>query len=754
MLPSFTTDLAGGLTAVVLYGAVAWSGYLGGASLVPRSASTAVRLAAGALIAAWLLVAAFWLLVPFGGFRLPVGTTLFATLAIALHLACRDLRPRSLVRRDLRNAWGSVTHLTSRPSGWALGFLFLVSAVRTLRGSASPPLGWDALTYHLYKAGRWVQLGDLAPQPAPDAWSYYEYFPVVGDVLWAWAMLPLRSDLLIPPAGLALWLCLFLGIYAAGRELDATPERSALAAGAVCAMPSVLPYLSSGYVDNTVAAFFALGSLFTVRLWRGGPLREAPLAIGALGLMVGTKLTAAGFFAVGAVLVLVAVLRRPADARTRRLVLLALLAAAAVGYSGYQRAWVEQGSPFHPFRIVFGDAVLSEGVEAAAGLAEEIRSWPRYELESAWDFWRLFFLAADAANGSLNPGPGGLLILGLGLVGGITALRDPRRRVAALFLGACALLMLAGFLSGNMETFRTTLKVTTAGRYVTVGFVAMAILGAAWPAPVSRTLWSLALLTGTLLSLPQGWAAVEAPAIVAVGSVALFWIAGLAATVWWWRGTGRPALSVATAVVVTAVALSAGEAVRSPHRYSIYQAAADPADPVFHMHALHSRYAAAWGVWQALDEQAPHRLAVTAGWDGLGHNWYRYPLLGSRLQNRVLYVPVTEDGRVVDYRAVDDLVRRASFPAWLARIVEADVDHVVSLAPRTTVEDFWMQQAPEVFEPVIAEPRGLHVAYRFDRDAARELLEAGARPPDATSHTRSTAPPGPRAPGSRGTADP
>lgn len=728
MATALLSDVVGGLAAVLLYGAVLWASYLVAARLVPADAARSARLAAAAVAACWLPIAAFWLLVPFGAFRLPVALALFAGLAAALHrLPGQDAEPVARLRRDLGCARSRLAALLRTPSGWPLGFLGLVAAVRLLRGTASPPLGWDALTYHLYKAGRWVQLGDLAPQPAPDAWSYYEYFPVVGDVLWAWAMLPLSSDALVTAAGLAVWLALFLGVFAAGRELGASRERAALAGGAVCALPSVLAYVSSAYVDNTVAALFALGALFTIRVWRRGHLREAPLAVGALGLMVGTKLTSAAFFALGAALVTVAVLRSAGAPRARRLVLLACLATGVAGYPSYQRAWVEQGSPFHPFPIVFGDLVLSEGVEAAAGLAEEIRSWQGYQLDSVWAFWDHFILATRGSGGYLNPGPGGAILAVLGLLGAVGALRDRRRRVAALFLLACALLMAAGFLSGNMEHFRTTLKVTTAGRYVTVGFVAAAVMAAVWSGSLARTLAGVAVVTGAVLSLPRAWAPDEAPAVLGVAAVTAAVAAVLASSFWWWRRTGGRFVPAAVAVLAAAAGLAAVEGLRREHRYAIYEAAGDPVEPVFHMHALHARYASAWPIWRALDEPRGHRLAVTAGWDGLGHNWYRYPLLGSRLQNRVLYVPVTADGGVVDYREEEEVARRASFGAWLERLVEAEVDHVVSLAPRTTIEDFWMRRAPELFEPAVVPLPGIHAAYRLNADAARAALAQHAQ---------------------------
>lgn len=716
------SDLFGGLVALLLGVLVVWASYLVGCRLVSSEAPVSARWSAAAVAAAWLLVSAFWLLVPFGLFRLPAALVLFASLAAVLHRRLAPpVEPLARLRADLRRVREVAGACIRTPAGWAVSALAAVAAVRLLRGTAAPPLGWDTLTYHLYKAGRWVQLGTLAPQPAPDAWSYYEYFPVVGDVFWAWVMLPVRSDLLLTAAGTAVWGALLLGVYAAAREMGAPPRRAALAGSAVCAMPSALAYLSSGYVDNTVAALFALGAVFVLRTWRHGRIAEAPLAAGAMALMVGTKLTTAAFFAVAAVVLVIAVVRAQASARSRRLVLLGCLAAAAAGFPSYQRAWVEQGSPFHPFAIAFGDVVLSEGVDATKGVGDEIASWEGYALDSRLDFWRYFLYLPKLSGAFLNPGPGAALIAVLGVLGLVTAWRRGRR-MEALFLAACAALMLVGFLSGNMETFRTTFKVTTAGRYVTAGIVAAAILGAAWPARIAEMVWLIATAAGLLLSFPRSWVEAELPAVAAVSAVALGVVSGLFVVAWWWRRSGRKALPAVAAVVLAVVGLAVVEGVRRSHRYTLYAATVDSVDPLFHMHGLHPVYASAWPIWRHLDDPEGHRIAVTAGWDGLGHNWYRYPLLGSRLQNRVLYVPVTADGGVVDYRKREEVAERASFRAWLARLVEEGVELVVSLAPRTTIEDVWMANTPSLFTPELTVPGDFHVAYRLDRDRALEAL--------------------------------
>ncbi|HEY7956990.1 MAG TPA: hypothetical protein VII38_16910, partial [Polyangia bacterium] len=129
--------------------------------------------------------------------------------------------------------------------------------------------------------------------------------------------------------------------------------------------------------------------------------------------------------------------------------------------------------------------------------------------------------------------------------------------------------------------------------------------------------------------------------------------------------------------------------------------------------------------WRFVDDGAPHHIALTAGWDGVGHNLLREPLLGTRLQNRVRYVPITVDGSIVDYRNGEAL-RRASPRAWLRRLVDDQIDLVVALGPPPP-EVGWMQSDRALFQLAAADDRGLNRVYRLDRERARTLLADPAR---------------------------
>lgn len=757
--PDILRDALGGLLLLGIAVGAAWPSYLIARRLVPH-ARTAVRLSATGICCAWLLAALFWMTAPSGLFRLEVVVPALAVLALGAHRLLGGAAGSKALRSDLENVHGRLRFLRARPAGWLLAATGVVGLLRTLRGTGAPPLGWDALTYHLYKAGRWVQHGGLDAQQAPDAWGNYQYFPVVGDLYWAWAMLPFRSDLAITLAGAAIWAAVALAVYTCAVTLRARPSHAALAAAGVTAMPSTLAYLSSAYVDNTTLALFLLGSLFVVRAVIERRPVEAPLAIAALALMLGVKLTTAALFALGAAVVGVCVLRSRASWRTRRIVLLACLAAAAVGAPSYLRAWVEQGSPFYPFPIELGGVVLSEGSDDAGKVAELMLGEERFHLESRWDFW-WYILSRPGTGGSfVNPGPG-LLFFVLLAVAALPFLgRDPRRLVAVGFFLAAGGIMLAGFLSGNMDLFRSTTKVTTCGRYLTPGIAAVAVVAACWNRRIAVYGWGAAVAAGLFLAFPRGWSGAGGTATVEVALVTAAAGALVALAI---RGLRNGRLRTIPVVLVAVLAASAWAAgvgrVRAAHRYAVYEAAAE-IDATYHMHPLHPAYASAWPIWRALDGEDGHTLAATAGWDRLGHNWYRYPLLGSRLQNRVLYVPITEDGSIVDYRAPEEVGRRGDYRAWLERLVEARVEYVVSLAPRWTIEDQWMRNTPELFEKAVTDPRDLHAAFRFRIEEARRTLdraEADSRRTQGddrpTGRTASTPPPAPTAPGSPGTAD-
>lgn len=104
-------------------------------------------------------------------------------------------------------------------------------------------------------------------------------------------------------------------------------------------------------------------------------------------------------------------------------------------------------------------------------------------------------------------------------------------------------------------------------------------------------------------------------------------------------------------------------------------------------------------------------IAASAGWTVPGHNWLRYPLLGSRLQNRVIYVPPTRDGTIVDHRESERLAGAMDFDAWLRRLRETKVDAFVAMHPNPP-ELPWVLARPDVFAPLARAESGDGAAWR------------------------------------------
>lgn len=719
--------LAGG--GCVLAAGLAWTSYVFALRLT-GDAPTSVRWCAAAVIGYWLQVSLFYALAAVNAFRLPVALLLCGALTALSHWAVgRTQHAASRLREDLAHLGTLLRGLWQGPGYWALALAGLMVAIRATRALAAPPLTWDALTYHLLKAGRWVQSGGFAPEVAPDAWGYYEYFSPVGDIPFAWAMLAFHGDSFLALSGLAVWLTCALGTYAAARSLGAGGEYASLAALALGLVPAVVQHLTSYYVDTMLLACFVLAVPLLARSGRSGRGGDALLAAAALGICAGTKLTGLPILLLGAVTLVY--LRRRVGAPWRADLLLGAgcLAAVSVALLPYLRGWVEQGSPLYPLPVTLGGRLLLPGNEALDWLL----SAQRAEHDAPISYFLGELLGARHASRGLGPTAPAVVVLAA--AGGVRIARAPAARAIAGFLVLAAAMNIAS-VAGD-ETVRGAWA-STAGRYVTPAFAALVILGSAATGRWARWLWIATIVGEFLLSAPPGWSEVDFAASAAlVVLTAPFLLAAWAALLTRasrrhprWSRTLAGALVLCCAVPVAYV--------RDSYRDRFYAAAARRET----WDATRLQYATAAPIWSFFDRgRTPHRLAVTAGWDTLGHNWYRYPLLGSKLQNRLFYVPVTGDGSVIDYRLETEVRERADLRAWLGRLLALRIDFVVALEPANTVEMEWMLANPRLFEPVAEGIGRRSVAFRLNRGA---LPSSRASSDSSWPPLRSTPPVNPR----------
>jgi hypothetical protein len=226
------------------------------------------------------------------------------------------------------------------------------------------------------------------------------------------------------------------------------------------------------------------------------------------------------------------------------------------------------------------------------------------------------------------------------------------------------------------------------------------------------------VVAGEISCVPQGTSALALAGMRRLAPALLLAVAAAAIAAFWWARRGRPLWGIGVAGPLFAAVIAAPlTRVRADLRYALY-GAHDASPPAYQMHTLEKSYASSFPIWKALDDGPPHRIALAAGWDGIGHNLFRYPLVGSHLQNRVFYVPVSHDGEVFDYMDGDEADARGELGVWLERLVARDVDVLVTLHP-STVEDRWAMAHPDLFEQLAASTEGWNAAYRFHPERLR-----------------------------------
>lgn len=694
------------LTGLGLSAAALARAFLAGARL-------SVRFCGFLLAAAWLATAAFHLLAAAGLFRLWAGLVLTAPGAAASVRWLRADPSRAEGLRADARALRAAILAAARSAPLLSGLAACLVIARLFRGLAAPPLAWDVLTYHLVKVARWVRTGALAPELAPDRWDGYEYFPYGGDALWAWAMLPFHSDAPLAAASVLVWLAALAAAWALARELGASGRFATAGALALLLNPASASFLASGYVENTSLFCFLAGSLFTVRVLKGDALpAEAALAAGAFALGAGVK-TAGLPLLILALAVLAGALlaRRPRP--TAPAILLAGLAVLA-GLPPYVRAFADRGSPVYPQALRVAGRTLLPGhpmtEQAVAGTLD--LSMGAFDGKA---FVRDLFVRRPDRD-FLNSGWGGVALALLGAVG-LVALARRGSPGLAVFLAAEAALTLALLFSPDALALRTWWA-WIIGRFMLPALGVCAVLAAATNHAAVRAGFGFAALLGLWGALPHGFsredfsAAAEVAGVLVAGAA----LAGIAASL-----ARRRAGRAAGALAGTAVLLVAGAvwgAIRAQARPVIWRAAYERR--AFELHPFVPAYGSAYSLWQALDDGASHRIAVSAGWYPPGDNWCRYPFFGRRLQNDVVYVPITSDGSLIDTRDAASS-GRLSREAWVRRLVERGVDVVVLLAPEPP-EAAWVRALPAAFEPFAVSSDGLNAAFRIRDPVAQAWL--------------------------------
>ena len=689
-----------------------------------RGRHIAFRLAAAVGLLLWLAFWFFQILGLLGAFRLPIVVSLLLVAPLLVLLLCRT-RTAAILRdagADLSEELGELgVGLKKEPVVAAgVGLVALHLTVRFARVLATPTFGWDDFTYHLFRAGRWVQTGGVGLEPAPDAWTYYEFFPWGGDSLWAWALIWGAGDVLVPVVAIGVWFTILLAGYALVRGLGQEPVSGLIVVLAIATLPSQLTQLNTAYVDNAVLLMALVAGLCAAAIETGpgsGDDEDQTTERAGLyflfgascGLGMSIKMT---FLPIAVVAGLLAAWRAW---RSRRP---ALFGGFAVGTLVVAPNWAfnlfHRGSPLYPFRVL-------ESLPYNQALEELLSAAPAKEYGVAvGGALKALLVNVREVDPFLNIGWLGLCLLILGVVGGFRR----SKRVGSFFFMAwsmvCAVSIAAPALVGK-GVLLLAQWLNVLGRFWVPGFAALFVLAAFSGKRLVRWLVLPLMLIELFAYAPRKW-----PSPIPVATLRI-WVVGLLLLMAMWqlyrRWTSGRLGRVVGAVLMITLALTVSSASREMTRYESYRLFADWQLDDFH----HNNYVRGWPVWRELDTKDPKKVAATAGFGGgIGHNWFRSPLLGSRLQNEVVYVPISTNGELVSYEDPRRAAELADRRAWLGRLVDHEVDYVAALGPRG-IEHVWLEERPELFAVELESKGGSWILARVDRQAVGAYLDEGTK---------------------------
>jgi len=243
---------------------------------------------------------------------------------------------------------GEPAAIALRAGSWLLVLLLVGAlALAFVRDAVAPDVGWDGLNYHLPMVALMRQTGGLAFPPLHNV--IIATYPKVGELWVHWLVAFSDDDRWAGVAQMPFLLVALLATYVIARRLGSSRAAAAFAALLTAFAPVVLAQLTVAYTDVDLSAAI-LAALALGVAWLGSAAPAAALSCGAaLGLVLGSKYSGAGF-----ALVLFAALAAAAwrVAVPRRAAWLAAVACVALllGADSYVRNWHHTDNPFFPYR--------------------------------------------------------------------------------------------------------------------------------------------------------------------------------------------------------------------------------------------------------------------------------------------------------------------------------------------------------------------------------------------------------------------
>ena len=249
-----------------------------------------------------------------------------------------------LLRGDVRSVWRDLRAIQLPiESRFERGLALFVAASLALAFlfALTPPVAWDAQTYHLVEAKVALSAGRITTPPD----ILYFSFPSLGQMLFLAAML-LKGDIAAQLIHFEFFLLTLAALFAFGlRHFGA--RVAWLATAILVAVPSLMLISTWAYVDLALV-FYSFAAFYALIIAReAGDWRWFALSGALAGLAMGVKYTAA-IVPIGLLILMLLA------ARSRKLsfVLCHLSFSALFAAPWYLRNLVFTGNPVYPF--VFG----------------------------------------------------------------------------------------------------------------------------------------------------------------------------------------------------------------------------------------------------------------------------------------------------------------------------------------------------------------------------------------------------------------
>jgi hypothetical protein len=514
----------------------------------------------------------------------------------------------------------------------------------------SPLTAYDSLSYHLFFPARWLQEHQLSIIPTPFSDEAQAYAPANGELYYLWLMLPLGGDLLARIGQTPFLLLIGIALYRLAREAGAQPCHAIWPALWCIASRPIVEQAVGADVDLICWALFLCALVLGLRAARSDRASDWRLFGVAAGLYVGTKYVALVYAPVLLGLSLIGFGR----GLTPRVVLKRLAWAAPgvvlFGLPWYLRNWIVAGSPLYPASLGIAGVTLARGAFSRSAMQHSVFHTTNVRL--------LPVMFAHAFGATLI-----LCWLPLFVVG-VWKLARKRTASAAWILGApVAMTLLYWFGVPDNVDSRFMLPIAMLG-LVPLALVFQKRIDPARPTPFNRAIHALysAALLWSLIGLDReipatlpwfmgGWLSLRglmAPPFLLL-TLALAGVLAVALYI-------ARATRLGPAVLIMAIAVGAASLTRitwpwcAAGRCDYLQTTSIFLRPTF------------TDAWNWVDGHMRHATIAYTG------NNVPYPLVGSHLANRVLYVNIDRhiDWRLHDYERAARLRLNRTDPGALA----------------------------------------------------------------------------------------